>query len=769
MAGPENLNTLGAPAEGFGQNVTFAFAPDPRDLSRSQALGVELVRAGQQGRPVAGQGFTPAGAPPQAQMDPALAGLFKVADAIADRNIKKARQENFFKGMQMAQQGAAVADLIKDQPPWASIMGDSDVVEGARAWTQNAKVAQTVTDWELKLPELRQMPAEQVQKFLNDSVNSSLTGDAATDAAMLQAYSRHMPAFLKTQAKEHYGWQQEKAYSDMTGSFYSTAKQLQTQFTNPTRNEEEREALNTSFFAGLVPPDRMNPQTWVKGVLSVAARLGEEGSLIPLRAIRNGLAETDGGKIFGQENFARLDNMLQQAAQQSARKFRDGPEYLKFMQDMEAKEQAGIAAGDTELADKLYKDMVVFDATNRNLLGLGDTPIVSNMEIMRQQSSVRAAFEAQRRADIAERKEAAKLLLGEQQEAANAEVAKAAFFSGVPAMAKGLKNWNDTRTSEVISNLVVSSGLLEPQPVNTEVGQKVVAAWQLNAKSPHGDLPNHIKQTLASQMTQALAAKDPAQLLPSVYNTALNFVDGQSAGDRFLIWKKTYGEENAARLERMYSAQGGQRMVAEIPPLHALMAAQDAPKPMRSYPEKERELLTSAIDELDRTLLGRVFGFGNEGKPAVEIRPLGRDVLAGYLAPRLKNSLAPTEAAAQKASIADVLSSDVEIVGGYPVVGGRGRIVENIRALANQAGIMDASDTLAINMDKAIVSLLEQQGMDANVLSYYANEHLVFMDPATNKVVTMPPESIVSRMQAHRAPSKPTAPMGRGNSYRPTK
>lgn len=748
MAGPENLNTLGAPAEGFGQNVTFAFAPDPRGMSQSQAAGVELVRSGIQGQPVAGAGYTAANlaAVPEARPDPALSALFKLATKKLDGSIQQARQENYVRGMQMAQQGAAVADIVAEQPWWSRIMGDSDVAEGARAWTQNAKVAETVTGWETSMPTLRTKSAPEIQDWLSKSIRGAMTGDAATDSAIMQGFARHAPSFLKSQAKEHYAWQQESAYTALNDSTYKTGLLLQATLNNRTMSGADREGLKAKFATFLVPADRVNTDSWRKSNLTAAARWAEEGNLIPLQAMIEGFNETGGSAVFGQENMVKLENLLQAGAKQQVQKVREGPEFLQFMQTLAADE----ATGKMTVEDAANR-MEMFDFQVRDRLGLpDDTKVIGNMEVLRMQDSVRSMIKAQENAQLRDQIALAKAAAKENQKAANEQATLAAWGQANVAVLDQLDGWTNGDRDGTISAAIQQSGLLAPMPVQPgTVGEKMARVWQFNAMSPGGHLPKMLKSNLQAQMTAGLTAQDPGPLA-SAYNTALNFVSGLNPRDRYTVWKETYGDDQAARLERMYQSANGGRIEATTASAGLFLVAREQPKPLREYPETKRKAIVGEIDNLDRTIWGAVSG-ANSTRPPVKIRPASRDLIGSMMAGRIDASTAPTLEQAASSARADVLRGDVELLGGYAVVtsSGQPRLMESIGKQLVDAGHVVVGDTLANDVDKAVQTLLGDTG-EGDHLVQYMDGQLYFVDAKTSKLRQMTPGQIAEAVVAQK-------------------
>lgn len=274
MAKVENANNLGAPAEGFGQNVTFAApvgqVPSARDLGRAQPVqgGVEGVGNN--------QGMDHTIVAPRPPEDHAYAMLMDAAGEILGPKVKEARTEKFVQGMQRAAQGEAVKDIVDAQPWYSKIFGDSDAVAGARSYTGHAKAAEAAGALEDQMHELRKLEPADAQKVFSQTISKSLTGDATTDAQIMSTLVNQMPALMRRQAKENYAYKQDQASSSEATSMMSGAKALQAaaQGTVAEVQSGEDRAGNAIFYPGSTKPEEFAAQSdaFVKSIVPVQGR-----------------------------------------------------------------------------------------------------------------------------------------------------------------------------------------------------------------------------------------------------------------------------------------------------------------------------------------------------------------------------------------------------------------------------------------------------------------------------------------------------------------
>lgn len=284
-------NTLGAPTEGLGQNVTFA----PADLARPPQLdagGTTLLQAQASGGYA---GVNAGGGIPAVRTDNTLALLLKAADNQIRPKLEQMRTEKYFEGMQSAMQGKAIQDIASEQPWYSRVFGPADAVEGARAYYGNTRAQEAVADMEDRMPELRKMEPAAARKFFVESVNSRLTGDKAADVSILQAMTRALPSVMRRQAKEHYGYTQENAATAQSASFLSGAEGLQRRaqamadhgFVTP-----EEFALDVNqFVKDSVPVAGQDLEYWTKARTADMVGLAEQGKLHAINALRTPDAE----------------------------------------------------------------------------------------------------------------------------------------------------------------------------------------------------------------------------------------------------------------------------------------------------------------------------------------------------------------------------------------------------------------------------------------------------------------------------------------------
>ena len=268
--------------------TTFAYDPLPPKEAPS-AGGAAPVRAGFV------QGPTQTGL---IQFDPgtnrtaAVGALLKIGAEKMAPIAKKMQEDAFLVGMQRAASGEALTSIINEQPAFTKIFGNVPLIEGARAYTAQAKAAEWASATEGKMAELRTMAPESMAQYIGDSFEQFSTGDAETDNLIRRTITEQAPAVIKHQTKEHYKYQQERAKEARIKSFTSSGQRVHEALRtdNGMYTPEEREDLELDFVAGFQLFPGMDIDSWREDINTTVASMAQAGSFHAIRAMeRNGV------------------------------------------------------------------------------------------------------------------------------------------------------------------------------------------------------------------------------------------------------------------------------------------------------------------------------------------------------------------------------------------------------------------------------------------------------------------------------------------------
>jgi len=283
MANDDNL--YGAPTEGLGQNVTFAFnTPNgtPMLPAGQATLSAARIIGGGIGGETKGVGVREQGP------SPILSTIVKLTDGMAAVALRRKQTELFFTGMQRAAHGEAVKDIAQEQPWYSQLFGDADVVEGARAYEGSTRAQSVVAAMEDDMPNIRQLNGPEANAYFLKQIEKSQTGDMATDMSVMQSFTRSMPALMRRQAKEHYGYQQEKAVAAQTASFRASGDRLQSAaagLAKGTTTPEEYEEVIGTFKANIAPVANQNEKGYTEMVADNIVNFANEGKLHAVNAL----------------------------------------------------------------------------------------------------------------------------------------------------------------------------------------------------------------------------------------------------------------------------------------------------------------------------------------------------------------------------------------------------------------------------------------------------------------------------------------------------
>lgn len=235
-----------------------------------------------------------------------------LAQGVLGPKIEAARQEAFWTGVQRAAAGQAIQDIQKEQPWYSRIFGDSDVVQGARAYEAQTRVTDVAAQFQNDLPELAKQDPKAVTQVIMDRLNAARTGDPIADAVIQKAAIEAVPTFLKAHAKARYGYLQQEASRAEGASWSSGAALLQaagTNYANGTISKSDMDAATAQFLQSLAPAPGRDPESYEKSLTTNILSMANAGNFHAIAALR------DAG-VMGQlsnEQAQRVDRGIESA------------------------------------------------------------------------------------------------------------------------------------------------------------------------------------------------------------------------------------------------------------------------------------------------------------------------------------------------------------------------------------------------------------------------------------------------------------------------
>ena len=276
-----NDNLFGAPTKGLGQTVTFAPEQEQGFVPTAPQVNTQL-QIGVQGGAV-GVGGTGAQALIAEGPSPLMQAMMRIGGKFVEGQIEERKTEAFVEGMQRAAAGEAVADIVKETPWWAKMLGSADPAEGARWYAGHTVAQSTVADLDDRMSELRQLPPDQARALISKEAQARLTGDPSTDAAILQQMSQALPALFKRHTKAHLGYLNEQAVAAMTASTMQAGRRLQQVASGQASQEysqQDLEDARASFLSAMLPPSPdMDPEMLAQVRVRALEHMANSGSL----------------------------------------------------------------------------------------------------------------------------------------------------------------------------------------------------------------------------------------------------------------------------------------------------------------------------------------------------------------------------------------------------------------------------------------------------------------------------------------------------------
>jgi hypothetical protein len=287
MAG-QDTNALGAPAEGFGQTVSFAF--DARgDVPTQRPITSQPRGGGVSGGANVSLVNPQNGYAEPAERDPTASLLMKVGEEILGKKLDEQRTVKFVEGMQRAMNGEAIQEVQASVPWYAKIFGDTPAIEGARAYTAAAKVNETIAAQAANMGKLQTLNAADAAKHFSGVINSSLTGDPGTDNVIMKGMTEQMPALMKAQAKSHYAYGQKQGMDALSKNMMTASQGLQAygeMFAEDKVTEVDMKVKQAAFVASVMPPLGIDEENYVKTLAGNMRTMAASGQFHALDALK---------------------------------------------------------------------------------------------------------------------------------------------------------------------------------------------------------------------------------------------------------------------------------------------------------------------------------------------------------------------------------------------------------------------------------------------------------------------------------------------------
>lgn len=631
-----NPNELGAPAEGFGQTVSFAFnekAPTPQ-MSPVNSSG-----------PRGGSGAVSQGQLASTDVritkDPgssALDLLVKVGEGVLKKNVEAEANRAYVDGMVQVMQGKAFEEIKESQPWFSRIFGDAPVVEGARAYNVHATVQRKIADEMANLQSLAQLgPAEASSHYAN-MIKTSLSGtDEVGDALVVKGMTEALPGLMKAQAKAHYGYKQLVASKAEDASMAAGGDNLQAMgasLANGTVTYDDMQRSSMALVQSLLPAPGRDEASYLKNMTSNIKLWAQKGNLHAINALRNsGFIDKAG---LTEEQQIGIDRAVQAAELRAANGFhlRNAVQIGMIEADADQPHLAG------KSPEQLVKQMQELDAQFRNETGstgavFGAKGISGNVK------TAIAAIRAER-----ERSWAAGVASADKER--SAAVLESAVVQSAAGGSVGRLMYQPGFSSDMIHQKF--EGLVRSQPADKAAGL-IISNYNST---------QYVNPLLQSSMTAALNAAGTDKMPSNGALQAIATYDGLVATGGVNA-ANAYFKDFAPQIQTFkLMSQGGDP--ATVGQAWQVAFGDPAKFPKRSLTNKEEETVRKLISSDNSNYLPEMMG----GNP--DIRPESAAQLMAQAQPAVERWMrvpGMTPELAYKHAINGLQGGATEILGGF--------------------------------------------------------------------------------------------------------
>jgi len=381
---------------------SFAFAPQPaRQTNVAANARPSIGRSGLAGGTATGGGNVIMSENPTAGMN-AGAEIPAFLDAILEPHIRAQQERRVREGMTAAMNGAALDDIAARQPGLSAIFGPTDFQRGAQFFATQRAVSRWKTDQLENMNTLRELPEEDLPRYLNEAAMGVMTGDVYTDNAINAAIIEESATLIPRIAQARVEWQQNTlrrgAIDNNLAAGEAYAALIQTYVSQPELAEGQEDPLagqrvdeaaiarqRETFLSTFMPIDGMSDEAFVSSVEETARGFLAQDNLWAYNALNEGGTESILFQTLTPEKREALTTAYNAAGRraQSRALMQIGPEYDLFR----ARVRLGSLATDPIAPDEVRAQLDEFNVRIAALTGY-DTPYFDAENMVRQTEEV---------------------------------------------------------------------------------------------------------------------------------------------------------------------------------------------------------------------------------------------------------------------------------------------------------------------------------------------------------------------------------------------
>lgn len=267
---------------------SFALGPGRGSNNAAQALTPTGVRVGGVGVQSPGLSALAPGVDTRGA-DRTIEVITKLAGAALAPQLKEAQDRQTIMGIQKAMTGQAITEIVAEEPWFLKIFGPSASVQGARAYTAQATVAQWAANVEQQMPELAKQSPEALREAALGAMEGLKTGDAQTDAVVTGEVMTQMAGLFKRHAKAHASYIQAESSSSQLRAWDNLGTLLQGRIAGRAKgevNEAEAEAATSWLLTSLEAFPGQDPESYERNVVSFVGTQAAQGNFHVVNKLR---------------------------------------------------------------------------------------------------------------------------------------------------------------------------------------------------------------------------------------------------------------------------------------------------------------------------------------------------------------------------------------------------------------------------------------------------------------------------------------------------
>lgn len=234
--------------------------------------------------------------------------------------MQQARQERYWQGFTEARAGKSMEEIHATTPWYSKVFGPTSYELGGEMYGVQAAVSGFATEFQRRMPELRQMTPEEVGIAFNGISQAAMTGNQFTDALIQKNLMENAGPMMDQYYKQRYAWQQEELSKAQNKSWLSAGAAFQETMANDAKlgrdhpgqqpdPEQQREAVRI-FLQNFQSPASQNPESYLKNVMTTVDQMADAGQWYSIRALEasglfNAMSPEDQDKLQGRIERSR--------------------------------------------------------------------------------------------------------------------------------------------------------------------------------------------------------------------------------------------------------------------------------------------------------------------------------------------------------------------------------------------------------------------------------------------------------------------------------